>query len=112
MGVPQTGDVYLLCSDGLTKMLSNEVIGNVLRNEEDPRVAVERLIFFANARGGKDNITVVLVRVVPVDWKPKPSEPFGRGSSNRLSEGGGDEGPASKGSSAGTSGRMRAPDND
>jgi len=65
MAVPETGDVYLLCSDGLTKMLPDDVIGNVLRNEEDPKVAVDRLIFFANSRGGKDNITVVLIRVVP-----------------------------------------------
>lgn len=74
--IPQAGDVYVLCSDGLTKMLSDDVIANVLRNEEDPKVAVERLIFFANSRGGKDNITVVLIRVVPTDWRPKPSEPF------------------------------------
>jgi protein phosphatase len=73
---PETGDVYLLCSDGLTKMLRDDVIANVLRNEEDPKAAVERLIFFANSRGGKDNITVVLVRVVPTDWKPKPGEPL------------------------------------
>jgi PPM family protein phosphatase len=65
MAVPETGDVYLLCSDGLTKMLTDDIIGNVLRNEEDPKVAVDRLIFFANSRGGKDNITVVLIRVVP-----------------------------------------------
>jgi PPM family protein phosphatase len=65
MAVPETGDVYLLCSDGLTKMLTDDIIGNVLRNEEDPKVAVDRLIFFANSRGGKDNITVILIRVVP-----------------------------------------------
>ena len=76
MGVPKPGDVYLLCSDGLTKMLRDETIGQVLRAEEDPKSAVDRLILFANSRGGKDNITVVLVRVVPPDWKPKPAEPF------------------------------------
>jgi protein phosphatase len=82
MSVPRTGDVYLLCSDGLTKMLDDTIIGNVLRNEEDPKQAVERLIFFANSRGGKDNITVVLVRVVPLDWRPKASEPFRRANSD------------------------------
>lgn len=76
MGVPAAGDVYLLCSDGLTKMLDDTVIANVLRQEEDLKAAVERLILFANARGGKDNISVVLVRVVPPYWRPKPSEPF------------------------------------
>jgi protein phosphatase len=91
---PKTGDVYLLCSDGLTKMLNDNIIANVLRNEEDPKAAVERLIFFANSRGGKDNITVVLVRVVPVDWKPKPSEPFRPASMPPPSS---DSSPPSKG---------------
>ena len=76
MGTPVEGDVYLLCSDGLTKMLDDTVIATVLRSEEDLKAAVERLILFANARGGKDNISVVLVRVVPPNWRPKPSEPF------------------------------------
>jgi protein phosphatase len=103
MAVPKTGDVYLLCSDGLTKMLKDDVIGNVLRSEEDPKVAVERLIFFANARGGKDNITVVLVRVVPTDWKPKVSEPFRPASDPPPPSG--DEPPPSKGPPAGAWGR-------
>jgi protein phosphatase len=76
MGVPLADDVYILCSDGLTKMLSDDIIAQVVRAEEDLKVAVERLILFANSRGGKDNITVVLVRVVPPNWRPKPSEPF------------------------------------
>ena len=33
--------------------------------------AVDRLILFANSRGGKDNITIVLVRLVPPNWKPR-----------------------------------------
>lgn len=73
MGVPIADDVYLICSDGLTKMLSDEMIADVLHDEEELKAAVERLIAVANARGGKDNITVVLVRVVPPDWQPKPS---------------------------------------
>ncbi|MDB4936051.1 MAG: serine/threonine phosphatase PrpC [Labilithrix sp.] len=64
VGAPLPSDIYLLCSDGLTKMLDDERIAHVLRTEEDPQAAVDRLIFFANARGGKDNITVILVRVV------------------------------------------------
>lgn len=71
--VPEAGDVYLLCSDGLTKMLPDETIGVVLRTEEQPQAAVDRLVLFANARGGKDNITVILVRVVPPNWKPASS---------------------------------------
>ena len=69
----QPGDVYLICSDGLTKMLTNETIATQLLHEEDPKTAVQRLVFFANAHGGKDNITVILLRVVEAGWKP-PSE--------------------------------------
>jgi serine/threonine protein phosphatase PrpC len=76
MGVPLENDVYLLCSDGLTKMLKDETIATVLQSEDDPKAAVERLVLFANSHGGKDNITVVLIRVVPPDWRPKPVEPF------------------------------------
>jgi protein phosphatase len=75
-GVPMEGDVYLLCSDGLTQMLDDTVIGTVLRSEEDLKTAVDRLILFANARGGKDNNSVILVRVVSPEWRPRPSEPF------------------------------------
>jgi protein phosphatase len=64
MSVPMPGDVFLLCSDGLTKMLDDTIIKTVLEGEQDPKAAVDRLILFANGRGGKDNITVVLVRVV------------------------------------------------
>ena len=45
-------------------MLDDDRIAHVLRTEEDAQAAVDRLIFFANAKGGKDNITVILVRVV------------------------------------------------
>ncbi len=71
MAKPQTGDAYLICSDGLTKMLNDDIIANVLRTEDHPKAAVDRLILFANSRGGKDNITVILVRVVPPNWKPR-----------------------------------------
>jgi protein phosphatase len=62
---PAVNDLYLICSDGLTKMLTDEIIANVLRHETDLAAAVERLVLFANGRGGKDNITIVLVRVAP-----------------------------------------------
>lgn len=73
MASPKLGDVYLICSDGLTKMLSDATIATQLLHEEDPKAAVERLVFFANSHGGKDNITVILLRVVEPGWKP-PSE--------------------------------------
>jgi protein phosphatase len=73
MAAPRLGDVYLLCSDGLTKMLKNDAIGSVVRSDEDPQAAVERLVASANARGGKDNITVILVRVISPGWTPAPA---------------------------------------
>jgi protein phosphatase len=73
MGTPELNDVYLICSDGLTKMLKDETIAAQLLHEEDLKSAVQRLVMFANAHGGKDNITVILLRVVEAGWKP-PSE--------------------------------------
>ncbi|MBS2013871.1 MAG: serine/threonine-protein phosphatase [Deltaproteobacteria bacterium] len=62
---PQANDVFLLCSDGLTKMLHDDRIRHVLGSEDDDVAAVKRLVTFANAYGGKDNITVILIRMLP-----------------------------------------------
>jgi PPM family protein phosphatase len=59
------GDVFLLCSDGLTKELSDAQISAVLDEVEDPQAAAARLIRLANDAGGEDNITVVVVRFSP-----------------------------------------------
>ncbi|RYZ05811.1 MAG: serine/threonine-protein phosphatase [Myxococcales bacterium] len=61
---PLPDDVYCLCSDGLTKMLSDEEIGAIVGAHHDLDAAVRSLIQLANERGGRDNVTVVLVRVV------------------------------------------------
>jgi serine/threonine protein phosphatase PrpC len=58
----ETGDVLLLCSDGLSDMLADDRIAAVLAAESDPRSACERLVAEANARGGRDNITAVVAR--------------------------------------------------
>ncbi|MEA2697884.1 MAG: family protein phosphatase [Myxococcales bacterium] len=60
---PRLGDVYLLCSDGLSGMISDPQMADVLGNERDLDVLCERLISMANKNGGLDNITVVAIRV-------------------------------------------------
>jgi protein phosphatase len=57
------GDLFLLCSDGLTTMLSDEDLLAILRREADLERMARRLIRAANDRGGRDNITVVLFRL-------------------------------------------------
>jgi PPM family protein phosphatase len=67
------GDVYLLCSDGLTTMLSEEEIAAALRSHPRLRDAGEALIAAANEAGGRDNITVVLLRLEEVGaGSPQP----------------------------------------
>jgi serine/threonine protein phosphatase PrpC len=62
----RAGDVVLMCSDGLTSMIGEDVIASVLSAEPDLDRAGERLIAEANAAGGRDNITVVLFRLEDV----------------------------------------------
>ena len=57
------GDVYLLCSDGLTGMVSDDEVSAILRGGESLVEAAEALVRAANQSGGKDNITVVLFRL-------------------------------------------------
>jgi serine/threonine protein phosphatase PrpC len=62
----RAGDVYLLCSDGLTTMLSEAETEALLLANASLRDAGEALIAAANAAGGRDNITVVLLRLEDV----------------------------------------------
>lgn len=60
---PEEGDVYLLCSDGLSGMLNDEEMRKLmLEGGDDLDLKCERLIDAANHNGGTDNITVILVR--------------------------------------------------
>jgi protein phosphatase len=60
------GDVLLLCSDGLTSMISEDTITEVLRSTSSLDEAARGLIEQANEAGGRDNITVVLFRLEEV----------------------------------------------
>ncbi|HSM01835.1 MAG TPA: Stp1/IreP family PP2C-type Ser/Thr phosphatase [Acidimicrobiia bacterium] len=57
----EEGDRLLLCSDGLTAMLDDAAITEILDSHGDPGAAAEALVDAANQRGGDDNITVVVV---------------------------------------------------
>jgi protein phosphatase len=57
------GDVYLICSDGLSGMVSEEDMAGILTDSKSLKEAAYRLVDSANQNGGKDNITVVLFRL-------------------------------------------------
>src|SRR5215207_3902117 len=57
------GDVFLLCSDGLTTMVSDEEIREILTGSRGLRSAVNKLVDAANRGGGRDNITAVAFRL-------------------------------------------------
>jgi PPM family protein phosphatase len=59
------GDVLLLCSDGLTRMVRDPEIGSVLASAPSAQEAAERLVTLANQGGGEDNVTVVVMRIPP-----------------------------------------------
>jgi protein phosphatase len=63
-------DVLLLCSDGLTRMVTEPEIAGTLQAQNDPQAAATRLVELANERGGMDNITVIVARLEedPKSW--------------------------------------------
>ena len=80
---PQPGDTYLLCSDGLNGMMHDEDIFETVHRSQDIMTAARQLIDRANANGGEDNITVVLIRVESdepiVIQGPRSTTPSGPG---------------------------------
>lgn len=57
----QTGDMILLCSDGLTNMIEDDIIYRILTNGRSLKNRVEELVETANQNGGKDNISVIVI---------------------------------------------------
>jgi serine/threonine protein phosphatase PrpC len=57
------GDLFLICSDGLTSMISDDELGSILRSSDSLDETAESLVRAANQSGGKDNITVVMFRL-------------------------------------------------
>jgi PPM family protein phosphatase len=71
----RAGDVLLLCSDGLTSMLSEERITQILAAAPDLTESADQLIAAANEAGGRDNITVVLARLEEVGAEDALDQP-------------------------------------
>lgn len=63
-GEIKRGDRYLLCSDGLTDMLTNFEISDIMIQSEDIATCAQRLIEAALERGGRDNITVIICAIM------------------------------------------------
>lgn len=60
----QTGDMVLLCSDGLTNMVEDEMICRILKGDGDLEDKVEDLMRTANQNGGKDNISMIVIELL------------------------------------------------
>jgi serine/threonine protein phosphatase PrpC len=68
------GDLFLLCSDGLTSMISDEEVESIMRSADSLDAAAGALVRAANQSGGKDNITVVLFRLGAAGEDRGPAE--------------------------------------
>ncbi|MCX7921873.1 MAG: Stp1/IreP family PP2C-type Ser/Thr phosphatase [Clostridia bacterium] len=55
-------DIFMLCTDGLTNMLSDDEINQIIDRADDPEFACNELVNRANEKGGEDNITVILFK--------------------------------------------------
>ena len=61
----RVGEIYLLCSDGLSDMVPDSDMEKILASGIPLQEMTKQLVDTANANGGKDNITVILVKVEP-----------------------------------------------
>jgi protein phosphatase len=66
------GDVYLICSDGLTSMVADATVADIMREAPDITTAADRLVAAALEAGGRDNVTVVLFRIEEVGGPDDP----------------------------------------
>jgi len=92
---PRSGDRLLLCSDGLTGMVPDDRVGEILRADRDPQRAVDRLIREANEAGGVDNITAIVIDLVDADERDPAEEDVIAGEEpiTTIADGGEGSGP-------------------
>jgi PPM family protein phosphatase len=89
---PQPGDTYLLCSDGLSGMIADDEILDILMSTGDILEGCRRLIARANEHGGEDNVTAVLIKIEEQLDAPTEEIPAARARALRdESSGGADE---------------------
>lgn len=55
-------DIYILCTDGLTNTMNEDEIKNIVLGSDDPDIVCSELVNTANANGGEDNITVIVIK--------------------------------------------------
>ncbi len=71
---PEPGDLFLICSDGLTDIVrDDEIVALIVAADNDPDNAAESLVAAANRAGGIDNITVVLFEIIEGEPEPPPA---------------------------------------
>lgn len=82
MSIRQTraGDRFLLCSDGLSNVVSEETLAETLAAEADTDVVCDRLIDLALKGGGPDNVTAIVADVVEVETRPPSAVPVSVGA--------------------------------
>jgi protein phosphatase len=73
-GEVRRGDIFLVASDGLTGMVDDRRLQQLLQARTTPQRIVDALISEANGRGGLDNITAIVVRVLSPDDEPPTSQ--------------------------------------
>jgi serine/threonine protein phosphatase PrpC len=74
------GDRYMICSDGLSPVVADEAIRDVLASAADPGAAARELVALAEAAGGPDNVSVIVIDVRDATAEPGPSEPVTLGA--------------------------------
>lgn len=75
----QSGDIMVLCSDGVTRHMSNDDLKRSVLAHDTPGDAAAALVSLGNRRGGADNLTVVVVFWRAGRWPARPGEPAGLG---------------------------------
>lgn len=68
------GDRFMLCSDGISEYVEEHEVGEVLCSQPSPARAAQKLVDLALERGGADNATAVVIRVLEAGESPVPSE--------------------------------------